>query len=313
MPKIILLLFIFLPNIASAHVKWFAEQGTPQRAYRFSDLWVIAWILISFGLVSIGIFLEKKLHPNKFIEKISSKYSNHIPAIANIGLGISLVLFSINGYIFAPNQPTINIYLIALQFFIGILLILGFFQRLGAILLLLLFLITVPIFGPIEVLDTIEIVGFALYSLLVNRTKWRLYDPEWLSGAFNKFSNNGIPLLRIITGVNLVILGFSEKILSPSLTNNFLSHYNWNFMQNIGFTNFTNYWFAFSAGTTEALFGVFLILGLVTRFTTICIALFLLSTLILLGPLELIGHLPHFSLAVVLLIFGSGNKFKLIK
>lgn len=313
MLKIILLLLLFIPNTASAHVKWFAKPGPPERTYQFSDPWVIAWILISIGLILIGIFLERKIQTPKFIDKIKSEYSDYIPAIANIGLGISLLLFSINGFIFAPNQPTLNIYLIVLQFFIGLLILLGFFQRLGAMLLLLLFIITIPIFGPIEVLDTIEIVGFALFSLLVNRAKWSLYDPEWLSGAYKKFSNNGIPLLRIITGANLVILGFSEKILSPSLTHSFLSHYDWNFMQNFGFTNFTNYWFAFSAGVVEALLGIFLILGLVTRLTTICLALFLLSTLILLGPIELLGHLPHFSLAVVLLIFGSGNKFKLVK
>lgn len=311
--KIILLLLLLIPNIASAHVKWFAKPGLPERTYQLSDPWVIAWILISLGLVLIGIFLEKKLHTPKILDRIKSKYSEYIPAIANIGLGLSLILFSINGFIFAPNQPTLNIYLITLQFFIGIIILLGFFQRLGAMLLILLYLLIPPFFGPVEALDSIEMLGFALFSLLATRAKWSLHDPKWLSNVFTQFSSYGIPLLRVFTGINLVILGFSEKILSPSLTNNFLSQFNWNFMQNIGFTNFTNYWFAFSAGAVEALFGIFLILGLITRLTTICLALFLLSTLILLGPIELLGHLPHFSLAVVLVIFGSGDKYKFVK
>jgi uncharacterized membrane protein YphA (DoxX/SURF4 family) len=99
--------------------------------------------------------------------------------------------------------------------------------------------------------------------------------------------------------------------MSPSLTENFLSLYHWNFMNNIGFTWFTDYWFAFSAGVAEALFGLFLMLGLVTRTTTITLAVFLLSTLVMLGPVELMGHLPHFSIAIVLLLLGAGSRLKM--
>ena len=88
----------------------------------------------------------------------------------------------------------------------------------------------------------------------------------------------------------------------------FLEKYDWNFMHHFfGLTWFSDYWFAYSAGVVESLFGIFLILGLVTRLTIVALAVFLVTTLILLGPVELIGHLPHFSIAAVLLVFGAGS------
>jgi uncharacterized membrane protein YphA (DoxX/SURF4 family) len=119
-----------------------------------------------------------------------------------------------------------------------------------------------------------------------------------------------VPFLRTATGLNLIILGFSEKIISPGLTQNFLSHYDWNFMQALGFEWFTDYWFAFCAGSFETLLGIFFLFGLFTRLTTLALAGFLVTTLALLGPVELMGHLPHFSIAVVLLIMGAGARLK---
>ena len=127
------------------------------------------------------------------------------------------------------------------------------------------------------------------------------------------FHQYGVSLLRIGVGLNLIILGFSEKILKPSLTQNFLEQFVWNFMYHLGYTWFTDYWFAYAAGVSEILFGVFLLLGLVTRTTILALSVFLISTLILLGPVELMGHLPHFSIALVLLVFGAGSRMHMRK
>ena len=82
-------------------------------------------------------------------------------------------------------------------------------------------------------------------------------------------------------------------------------------MQALGFEHFTNYYFGLYAGVVEVLFGVFFVLGLVTRTTTVALAVFLVTTLYLLGPIELVGHLPHFSIAVVLFVLGSGTRLSL--
>jgi hypothetical protein len=73
----------------------------------------------------------------------------------------------------------------------------------------------------------------------------------------------------------------------------------------------SNYWFAFSTGVVEFLFGLFLVLGLVTQITVVILAIPLVTTLILLGPVELSGHLPYFSVALVLVVLGAGNHLKI--
>ncbi|MFZ2522358.1 MAG: DoxX family membrane protein [Minisyncoccia bacterium] len=305
---------ITLPQISLAHVKWFAEPVREVSSYRFNDIWVISWILICSAVIGLGVYFERKISVPNWVIKISQKYGDLAHTICSIGIGLSLILFSYNGYIFAPNLPlqnSLGTALLVLQALVGGIIVLGFFVRVASVLLLALFVFGIIQNGFVEMLDTLEILGISIYLFIAGRAKWSLGDFRLLESLTKKLTDFSVPLLRVFVGLNLIILGFSEKILNPSLTQSFLSEYHWNFMQNMGFLWFTDYWFAFSAGVAESLIGVFLVLGLLTRLTTLALAGFLVTTLILLGPVELIGHLPHFSIAIVFLVFGSGNKLKI--
>ena len=189
----------------------------------------------------------------------------------------------------------------------------GFYEKIGSLFVIILYFLSVLKFGVIEMLDALEILAFAIYIFIIGRPKWKLFESNYFNKITHKLHSHAYSILRIGTGFNLIVLGFSEKILSPNLAQNFLNQYHWNFMYNLGFINYTDYYFIFSAGMVEILFGIFLVLGLVTRITTFVLAIFLIITLILLGPTELIGHLPHFSIAFIFLVLGSGSKLKLIK
>ncbi len=305
-----------LPTFVSAHVKWFAEPKKIIPPYKLSDPKIIFGIIIALFVILFGIFLEKKLNAPEKLRNFAEKYTPNILSIVSIGFGIAFLLFSYNGFIFSPNLPALDLIgeiMLILQVVIGTMFLFGIYSRFAGILLILLFIIGGSHFGILPMFEALEIFSFGIFAIIVGRPKWKLLDTEFLKSSFQKISEYALPILRVGTGVNLIILGFTEKILTPSLTDNFLTNYNWNFMQLIGFENFTNYYFAFSAGMSEILFGVFFILGLVTRTTTIALAIFLLSTLVLLGPIELIGHLPHFSIAVALIVLGSGTRFVLFR
>lgn len=313
--------FLALPLVASAHVKWFAESTGVARVYQITDIPVLIWIAAVIIIVCIGIYLERKLYVSKWLLPHIKTWAPAALSLASIGFGASLVIFSCAGFVFAPNlnagsgigagTGSDNLMLL-IQLAAGIMILLGIYERIGALLVLVLYALCVHKFGAYEMLDTLEIVGFAIYAVIVGRPKWRLVRKEWFEKVTHHFHSYAVPILRVGTGLNLIILGFTEKILEPALTQNFLMHYHWNFMQAIGFTAFSDYWFAFSAGVSEALFGLFFLLGLVTRLTISALALFLVTTLILLGPFELVGHLPHFSIAIVLFVLGSGSRLKLI-
>jgi uncharacterized membrane protein YphA (DoxX/SURF4 family) len=303
-----------IPFLVSAHVKWFAQPVKEVRSYELTDFPVIIAIIAVIVTIIIGYILEKKLKIPTWFRRVEEKWAPYVISISSIGFGLSFLIFSYNGFIFAPNLTAngpLALLLIIIQTLAGIMILAGYYERIGGFLLVILFILGIKEYGFMEMMDTFEMLGFSLFAMIVGRPKWRIIDTEIFKEYTHRIHSYGLPLLRIGTGLNLFILGFSEKIMSPSLTENFLSQYHWNFMHNIGFTWFTDYWFAFSAGVAEALFGLFLILGLVTRTTIIALAIFLLSTLIMLGPVELIGHLPHFSIAIVLLLFGAGSRLKM--
>lgn len=315
--KVFFVSFLLLsPFVTFAHVKWFATPEKVVPSYKITDPNVIWAIVLGLVFIACGIYLEKKLRVPVKLNETIERWAPKVLSLASIGFGLAFIIFSINGFIFAPNLAplgAIGTSMLVLQFLAGVMILLGLYERIGGLLIIILFILGIREYGMYEMLDTLEMIGFAIYIIIIGRPKWKLKDTNLIEPLMHKIHSYGLPILRIGTGLNLIILGFTEKILTPSLTDNFLSTHNWNFMQSLGFQGFTNYWFAFSAGTVEILFGVFFLLGLVTRTTTIFLAIFLIATLILLGPIELIGHLPHFSIAIVLFVLGAGSKFTLIK
>lgn len=297
-----------LPKLASAHVKWFAEEGLPARAYHLGDGPVRAWALAAAALLAIGFWLERKLKVPAWLAARQAAWGPYAVSVVTIGAGAGLLLFSLNGFVFAPNlRPDggLGAAMLLFQALAGLMLLLGMYVRAGGLLLAAVFMMAVGRYGLVEMMDGLEMLGLAAFAVLAGRPRWGLGERQpWRS-------EYALPVLRVLTGLNLMVLAFSEKIMSPSLALEFLSRHHWNFMQAVGLPQFTDYWFAFSAGVTEALFGLFLLLGLVTRLTTVVLAVFLATTLVLLGPTELMGHLPHFSIAVALLVLGSGSRLKI--
>lgn len=315
MERIILsLVLLCAPMVTFAHVKWFAQAGNELPPYRLTDSYVIVAIIIALMVIALGVYLEKHLSVPNRLNKYIQMWAPSALSIASIGFGLAFIIFSINGFVFAPNLvpgASIGSVMIFIQALAGVMILFGFYERIGGLLIIILFALGIKEYGGLEMLDTLEMVGFALYAMIIGRPKWKIKDTSVLKSLTHHLHEYGLPILRVGTGLNLIVLGFTEKILTPSLTDNFLSLYHWNFMQTLGFEYFTNYWFAFSAGIVEILFGIFFVLGLITRTTTILLAVFLMTTLMLLGPLELVGHLPHFSIAIVLLVLGSGTKLHL--
>ncbi len=311
------LILLSAPSLALAHVKWFAEPISEiVRPYSIFDWQVIVSIAIAVGILFFGVFLDKKLGVPKRFNHFIERFAPSVLSLASIGFGLSFLIFSFNGFIFAPNliaEGSLGGILLALQVLAGIMMLLGLYERIGGFIIILLFTIAISEYGFIEMMDTLEMMGFALYSIIIGRPKWRIADSETLSKLTHRIHEYGLPIIRVGTGLNLIVLGLSEKIFAPDLTADFLSNYQWNFMQILGFEWYSDYWFAYSAGFVELLFGLFFLFGLVTRLTTAVLAVFLVTTLLLLGPMELVGHLPHFSIAIVLILLGSGSRLTLLK
>ncbi len=305
--------FFVLVSKASAHVKWFVDSSSNIiPSYSLSELPVLSLLTIVIVILIVSFFLDRILKiPGKYRLNLT-KLENGVTTLFSLLVGLSLVLFSINGYLFAPNleaSTNLDLVLVSIQTLCGIALFLGLFNRPAAATLLLLYFAVGTRFGFGNMLDTLDVFGIGLFLLIAGRPKWNLFDIK--SKILNKLQAYAVPLLRVFTGLNLLILGFSEKILDPNLGQTFLTSHPWNFMKILGFDWFSDRTFVLFAGGFESLFGLLLIFGLITRLTSLALAGFFITTLVLLGPIELVGHLPHFAIVFVLLVFGSGGKLRL--
>jgi uncharacterized membrane protein YphA (DoxX/SURF4 family) len=163
--------------------------------------------------------------------------------------------------------------------------------------------------GVARSVEYINFVGIALFIL------FNAVPDTPLREQLKPYS---VDVLRIFTGLSLIILGISEKLHPTALGHVFISDYAWNFMPLLGFEWFDDRLFVLSAGVMEVVFGAILVLGVVTRLNILAVAVLMLTSNIVFllesrnteALVELIGHLPIISTALVLLVLGYGQRLK---
>ena len=306
---------LLVPALALAHTRWFAvAEIPPYQTTEPTVLYLAAWALVAFAIVALGIYFERRgmlqlsfLHPKR------DHAFPRAAAIFSMVAGAFFLIAGTHGYLFSPNltiESGIPYSLVVLQILIGIAFLAGIYARVAAVGLALLWLASFPVAGTVAMLEDVWVLSTALFIFIMGSDYFSLVPWRALAHLTRRYHEYALPLLRIGTGATLLTLGFSEKILHPEFGINFLAHYDWNFMQLLGFEWYSDYLFTLSAGAVESLFGLIFILGIVTRLNALVLAIFFTIPLFILGPIELAGHLPHFAAVVLLLLFGGGNKFK---
>ena len=153
-------------------------------------------------------------------------------------------------------------------------------------------------------------VGIAVFLLF---NKLRSHElTEWLKPY-------SVDTLRISTVISLVTLGFSEKLLDPTLGHSFIDMYNWNLLVPLGIDFFMDRLFVLLTGMMEVIFGTVLILGTTTRLTMLVISLLIaLSNVVFIlqeekteALVEFVVHIPIIATALILLLLGCGQRLKL--
>ncbi|WP_424929472.1 hypothetical protein [Amaricoccus tamworthensis] len=300
-----------LPTAATAHVRWFVEDGHDLGTvpYTLSDPAVWAWALIAMALVATAVVLDTKL-PAFAVPH--TKVRHDVMELMRILTGMSLLLTAYDGSLIAPHLEAVGgfgLALVLLQAGIGLLLLSNHALHHAALLLLLLFLGMSIHFGFGLAVEYVNIVGIALF-ILFNA----LPDPA-LRDRLKPYS---VDVLRIFTGLSLIILGIAEKLHPAALGQAFIAEYAWNFMPLLGFDWFDDRLFVLSAGVMEVVFGTILVLGVLTRLNIFVVAVLMLTSNIVFliegrneeAMVELIGHLPIIATALILLVLGSGQRLK---
>jgi uncharacterized membrane protein YphA (DoxX/SURF4 family) len=316
MKKILFLLGMFsLPIFASAHTKWFASETlSPYHGTEPTSLYLLVAFGIGLVIISVTIILNNKNLCRLTKLRPEGKHAYERAASAfTITVGAFFLIAGTHEYLFSPNQNLesgIPYYLIVTQILIGLAFLLGIATRTFSLLLIAIWLLTFHYLGTVTALENIWVLSTAIFILIMGNDYFSLISFSYFRKIFKPFTSYALSLLRLGTGTTLMILGLSEKILAPEYGLNFLDLYHWNFMHNLGFSD---YLFTISAGAVEFTLGLLLVLGIATRSIAIITAIIFTIPLFILGPIELAGHLPHFAAIVMLILFGNGGHFTFFK
>ena len=284
-----------------AHVKWFTQNLTTYNQPISGTEYVVIVLFVFLGLfvlLQIDKYMEK-IQPIAKLSDDLQPLKQWLPTVVRLSLATMLLYGSINRYFLVPNLPTSttleNLVLIFASI-MGVLLILGAGTRLASLGLIILCIVSVPLFGFIPMLEHIEIIGLSAFLMLEGAGKYAFdnaLDLNWKAPL--KYRRYSLDLLIISAGISLVVLAFTEKIFDIDLAMAFLQEHNWNFLSSLGVSDRG---FILFIGASELLIGLSLVLRLASRLIVLMLLILLTITAILLGIEEVVGHI--FAVSVVL-------------
>jgi len=282
-------LFLFItvlflaPTIAEAHVKWFTEIKPIKETITniMSPLFMGIALFVAL-LLAILTQVLPALSQMSFTKKIDIKLDKLRPYsfyVLKIGSAIALLIQLFSGTLFAPEFEIVSTAETVLMWLTIVLLLVPnhWFTKAGALLMLWLMIHLTIKFGIFHMLD----YGFywaIIGVLLLEKTK----NSQW---AF--------PFLYLGTGLSLCWVAV-EKWVYPTMV---LDVVHTHHVPTFGFAPES---FVVMAAFIEFIVGYLLVVGILNRLLAVVLTGIFVSTTMLFGMVEVVGH---FMIHIVLLIF----------
>ncbi|WP_416148850.1 DoxX family membrane protein [Salipaludibacillus sp. HK11] len=281
---LLLMGLLFVPTIiAHAHVKWFTEVE-PERAPIEQ---IISPMFISLAIVTAGIIavlpqIMPKIMAYKPFLKVEKRLAEFRPytfPIIKYGAAIAIIIQILTGGLFAPElMAPSDIWAIAPWVAVVLLLIPHKIASRGAgVLLLLLFGITTWEYGLFHMLDYAFYLA-VIFVLLFQSTKLQPWS---------------FPVLYLATGLSLCWVAV-EKLVYPTMATDVIINHG---VPTFGFNPET---FVILTAYIEFVVGYLLVVGLLNRLLALVLTLIFISTTMLFGMTEIIGH---FMIHIILITF----------
>lgn len=279
------LLFFILctPLLTEAHVKWFTEV-TPKKEtieHILSPMFMIVSVGVALCLALLTQFLPyfEKIKTVHAVDAFLDRYRISSRHILKYGTALALLIQVLSGTIFAPEFAIEN-QLVRISIWVTIILLIipiHYATKIGASILFVLFFYQLAKSGLFHMLD----YGFYLAIIGV------------LLVGGTKLDNWGFPFLYLGTGLSLCWVAV-EKWVYPAMSIYIIHEHG---VPTFGFAPET---FVVIAAFIEFVVGYLLIVGILNRLLAFVLTLIFISTTMLFGTTEIIGH---FMIHIVLIIF----------
>lgn len=301
-----------LPGVAFAHGKWLvadyqnviASQHGTFTFFTLSSPTVWAWVAFSVAMVVLAAYLHHYLPEWRALDRFARTHAITIDHVAQSVLGIFLVSTAVFwNVVIVPAEEVTTPLLTTLkyaQIIMGAMFILHVASRYASIGLIILSLVISISHGLETILENVILFSLALYFYLMH---------THVEGFWAVAKKHSVDIVRIGTGISLIALACTEKLLYPELGMQFLAEHHWNFMQPL-FPWFSNELFVLSTGFAEALFGIVFIFGYITRITTIVIGLFFaasVTTMLYQAQIWEVEDFVVYCSAIILFFFSHGR------
>jgi len=304
------------PTPVLAHVKWFENEAHyPVRA----DLVIsgrTGVLLVAAGAALAAFYVLQRTvgDPHWPDFGFLKRMAVGAPTLLAVQAAIALIYAAAQPTLFAPNMPlphtALGPLVAGLEALIGFSFITGIADWAGALLLIALWLLAFLLFPAFDVMDQLFWVGIGVVVLVIGRSATEGgMARAWFRARSPAWSARAVAALRVITGIAIIAPALDEKIWNPALGAAFLAHhpgFNVIMQTSLGLGWFSNAWFVLVAGIIEALIGVLLISGLLTRVVILGMWLPFNLGVPFLPPQELLGHLPLLGIMYFLLVHSSG-------
>jgi hypothetical protein len=301
------------------HERWFVSQQHPVDFSRVLTAQTAVPLAIAVAATGLALLAWHKRRRREIVPgplQLGIEWENYqrllswMPLVIGLHTAVPLLVAGVQLRLFVPNLALpYNFFggTIALaEIVIALCFVYGAATRIGAVFLGLIWFIGAIWFGPLLLLEHSLFLGVAFFVFVMGR------GPAALDMTLQRFHRplerlvpRAVPALRVLTGVGIVVLAFTEKLWNVPMGVEFLQRYPLNFFPAIGVEGVDDAQFILIAGTVELTFGVLLISGAFVRLMTLILWVPFNLTLPFLGWRELVGHLPIYGIMALIVIWGE--------
>ncbi|WP_064607785.1 hypothetical protein [Photobacterium sp. J15] len=315
LPITLIPIALCLSSNCFAHVRWFIADGTnPETTLPYDTV----SLAIVFATISLLLFATTvsylPLLPNRLKTGLTHPVISDYPwmwylliLVINCYLAVNLLM----GEFLAPNlylSPQVAIYGVLIQAAAIVLMAVSVSLTGFAIVLTSLGLfVFFPFFIALDYVFEFLFVGLAMIfigpSLNNNDNKFCIslgqHKKQWRSIAVN--------LIRIGLGLQLLELGIHNKLMLPGMALAFIDqNAYYNFFPLLNLPQVSNLHFVLFVGLSEAILGLLLITNLANRLIYGLLLMIFMLTFLLSGTEELVGHMPIFTVLLILFLEAGG-------
>ncbi|NHN29495.1 DoxX family membrane protein [Paenibacillus agricola] len=276
-----------MPLAAQAHVKWFTDLQPVKEAMTqiISPLFMALALLIAV-LLAVLTQLLPTLNNLKFMQKVDrqlDKLRVYSILLLKYGLAVALLIQVLSGSLFVPEFELLTQQQ-SILLWISIVLLLvphHYATKAGALVILYLFLDLTLEAGWFHMLDYGFYVAI-IVALLLEKTKLSAW---------------GFPFLYLGTGLSLCWVAV-EKWVFPLMAVDIIQHHG---VPTFGFSPEA---FVTMAAFIEFVVGYLLVVGILNRILSLVLTGIFVSTTMLFGMTELVGHFMIHMILVIFIIEG---------